>query len=195
MEHKLPELPYSLDALNPYISKQTLEFHHGKHLLNYVNTLNRLIQGTRFEDAPLEAIVKEADGAIFNNAAQTWNHTLYFNSFSPNPKKDPEGELLVAIKRDFGSLDKFYEEFDKAAAGLFGSGWAWLSTNAEGKLSISALSNAGNPLRDGLMPILTCDVWEHSYYLDYQNRRADYIVNFWGVLDWAVVEKAYLNRK
>lgn len=194
MEHKLPELPYSLDALNPYISRQTLEFHHGKHLLNYVNTLNKLIVGTRFEDAPLEVIVKEAEGAIFNNAAQAWNHTLYFNSFSPKPKKTPEGDLLAALTRDFGSLDKFYEDFNKAATGLFGSGWAWLVTDAAGKLSISALSNAGNPLRDGLKPILTCDVWEHSYYLDYQNRRADYVKNFWAVLDWACVEKAYAKR-
>lgn len=195
MEHKLPELPYSMEALNPYISKQTLEFHHGKHHLNYVNTLNKLIVGTRFEDASLEDIIKEADGAIFNNAAQAWNHTFYFSSFSPSPKRAPEGDLLAAINRDFGSFDAFKEAFSKAAAGLFGSGWAWLAANAEGKLSIVALSNAGNPLRDGLTPLLTCDVWEHAYYLDCQNRRADYIKNLWEILDWAFVEKSYAKRK
>ena len=194
MEHKLPELPYSLEALNPHISKQTLEFHHGKHHLNYVNTLNKLIPGTRFENASLEDMIREADGAIFNNAAQVWNHTFYFDSFSPKPKVRPEGGLLEALNRDFGSFDKFLEEFGKNALGLFGSGWAWLACDATGKLSILPLSNAGNPLREGLTPLIACDVWEHAYYLDCQNRRADYIKNFWELLDWAYVEKVYARR-
>ena len=194
MEHKLPELPYSLEALNPHISKQTLEFHHGKHHLNYVNTLNKLIPGTRFENASLEDMIREADGAIFNNAAQVWNHTFYFDSFSPKPKVMPEGGLLEALNRDFGSFDKFLEEFGKSALGLFGSGWAWRACDAKGKLSILPLSNAGNPLREGLTPLIACDVWEHAYYLDCQNRRADYIKNFWELLDWAYVEKVYARR-
>ena len=194
MEHKLPELPYSLEALNPHISKQTLEFHHGKHHLNYVNTLNKLIPGTRFENASLEDMIREADGAIFNNAAQVWNHTFYFDSFSPKPKVMPEGGLLEALNRDFGSFDKFLEEFGKNALELFGSGWAWLACDATGKLSILPLSNAGNPLREGLTPLIACDVWEHAYYLDCQNRRADYIKNFWELLDWAYVEKVYARR-
>ena len=194
MEHKLPELPYSLEALNPHISKQTLEFHHGKHHLNYVNTLNKLIPGTRFENASLEDMIREADGAIFNNAAQVWNHTFYFDSFSPKPKVMPEGGLLEALNRDFGSFDKFLEEFGKSALGLFGSGWAWLACDAQGKLSILPLSNAGKPLREGLTPLIACDVWEHAYYLDCQNRRADYIKNFWELLDWAYVEKVYARR-
>ena len=194
MEHKLPELPYSLEALNPHISKQTLEFHHGKHHLNYVNTLNKLIPGTRFENASLEDMIREADGAIFNNAAQVWNHTFYFDSFSPKPKVMPEGGLLEALNRDLGSFDKFLEEFGKNALGLFGSGWAWLACDATGKLSILPLSNAGNPLREGLTPLIACDVWEHAYYLDCQNRRADYIKNFWELLDWAYVEKVYARR-
>ena len=194
MEHKLPELPYSLEALNPHISKQTLEFHHGKHHLNYVNTLNKLIPGTRFENASLEDMIREADGAIFNNAAQVWNHTFYFDSFSPKPKVMPEGGLLEALNRDFGSFDKFLEEFGKSALGLFGSGWAWLACDAKGKLFILPLSNAGNPLREGLTPLIACDVWEHAYYLDCQNRRADYIKNFWDLLDWTYVEKVYARR-
>lgn len=194
MEHNLPELPYNLEALNPHISKQTLEFHHGKHHLNYVNTLNKLIPGTRFENATLDVMVKEADGAIFNNAAQVWNHTFYFNSFSATPKRMPEGELLTVINRDFGSFEKFQEEFTKAAVGQFGSGWAWLASDKSGKLSIVAFSNAGNPLRDGLTPLIACDVWEHAYYLDYQNRRADYVKQFWELLNWSFVEKVYATR-
>ncbi|MGP1461530.1 MAG: superoxide dismutase [Bacteroides sp.] len=191
MTHTLPELPYALDALNPHLSRQTLEFHHGKHHLNYVNTLNTLIVGTRFEDASLETMICEAEGAIFNNAAQFWNHNFYFDTFAPNPKAAPTGELLKALERDFGSFDAFKEQFTKAAATLFGSGWAWLAKNAEGKLVIVQESNAGNPLRNGLQPLLTCDVWEHAYYIDYQNRRADYIKEFWALVDWAVVEARF----
>ena len=191
MVHKLPELPYALDALNPHISKQTLEFHHGTHHLAYVNNLNALIPGTKFEDATLEDMIREADGGIFNNAAQIWNHTFYFQAFSPKPKAAPEGKLLEAIVRDFGSFEAFREEFTKAAASLFGSGWAWLAVDGDGKLQIVKESNAGNPLRQGLKPLLTCDVWEHAYYLDYQNRRPDYLSNFWPLVDWAVVESRF----
>ena len=191
MVHKLPELPYALDALNPHISKQTLEFHHGKHHLAYVNNLNALIPGTKFEDATLEDMIREADGGIFNNATQIWNHTFYFQAFSPKPKAAPEGKLLEAIVRDFGSFEAFREEFTKAAASLFGSGWAWLAVDGDGKLQIVKESNAGNPIRQGLKPLLTCDVWEHAYYLDYQNRRPDYLSNFWPLVDWAVVESRF----
>lgn len=191
MNFTLPELPYALDALNPHISRQTLEFHHGKHHLNYVNTLNTLIPGTRFEDTTLETMIREAEGAIFNNAAQVWNHTFYFEAFSPKPQAQPTGALLQAIQRDFGSFDAFKEQFTKAALTQFGSGWAWLVQNAEGKLQIVQESNAGNPLRNGLKPLLTCDVWEHAYYLDYQNRRPDYVKEFWALLDWAVIEKRF----
>lgn len=191
MVHKLPEMPYALDALNPHISKQTLEFHHGKHHLAYVNNLNNLIPGTQFEEASLETIIKEAEGGIYNNAAQVWNHTFYFASFSPNPKTAPEGNLAEAIRGKFGSFDSFKEEFTKAAGTLFGAGWAWLALNAEGQLEIVKESNAGNPLRQGMTPLLTCDVWEHAYYLDYQNRRPDYLGGFWSLLDWAVIEKRY----
>ena len=191
MNFTLPELPYALDALNPHISRQTLEFHHGKHHLNYVNTLNTLIPGTRFEDTTLETMIREAEGAIFNNAAQVWNHTFYFEAFSPKPQAQPTGALLQAIQRDFGSFDAFKEQFTKAALTQFGSGWAWLVQNTEGKLQIVQESNAGNPLRNGLKPLLTCDVWEHAYYLDYQNRRPDYVKEFWALLDWAVIEKRF----
>ena len=188
MNFTLPELPYALDALNPHISRQTLEFHHGKHHLNYVNTLNTLIPGTRFEDASLEAMIREADGAIFNNAAQVWNHTFYFEGFSPKPKTEPTGALLQAIVRDFSSFDAFKEQFTKAALTQFGSGWAWLSQDKESKLVITKEPNAGNPLRHGNNPLLGLDVWEHAYYLDYQNRRVDHIAAVWDIINWKVVE-------
>lgn len=191
MKHELPTLPYGVDGLHPTISKTTLEFHHGKHHLAYVNNLNNLIVGTKFENATLETIVKEAECGIFNNAAQVWNHTFYFNSFAIKPKQKPDGKLLIAITRDFGSFEGFLEKFSQAALTLFGSGWAWLSANAYGNLEITQESNAGTPLRKGLKPLLTCDVWEHAYYLDYQNRRADYIKSFWSILDWAVIEKRF----
>lgn len=191
MKHELPTLPYALDALEPTISKETIELHWGKHLQTYINNLNNLIPGTKFESASLEAICKEAEGPIFNNGAQTWNHTFYFVTLSPNPKKVPDGKLAEAINRDFGSLDKFKEEFTKQATGLFGSGWAWLSKDKDGKLVITQESNAGNPLRHGLTPLLTFDVWEHAYYVDYRNRRADHLQKIWDVIDWAAVEKRF----
>ncbi len=191
MVHTLPELPYALDALNPHISKQTLEFHHGKHHLAYINNLNGLIEGTQFENYELEDIVREAEGGIFNNAAQAWNHRFYFEGFSPNAKATPEGDLLKAIEAAFGSFDGFKEAFTKAAATQFGSGWAWLSVDGEGKLVVTQELNAGNPLKAGLKPLLTCDVWEHAYYLDYQNRRPDYLKAFWPLVNWELIEERY----
>ncbi|MFA5648138.1 MAG: superoxide dismutase [Bacteroidales bacterium] len=191
MNFKLPELPYAKSDLAPVISEKTLEFHHGKHHQAYVNNLNNLIKGTKFENADLETIVKESDGGIFNNGAQVWNHTFYFEAFSKSPQSEPKGKLAEAIEHDFGSFAKFKEAFSKAAATLFGSGWAWLVKDAYGHLEIVKESNAGNPLRNGLTPILTCDVWEHAYYLDYQNKRPDYIEAFWNLVDWAVVEKRF----
>ncbi len=188
---ELPKLPYAQDALEPYISAKTIEFHYGKHHQGYVNNVNKLIPGTEFENADLETIIMKAEGGIFNNGAQVWNHTFYFFGLSPDPKTTPGGKLAEAINRDFGSLDAFKEQFATAAATLFGSGWAWLVVNAEGKLEIVKTSNAANPMRDGLKPLLTCDVWEHAYYLDVQNKRPDYVQNFWKVLDWAVVEERF----
>ena len=184
MEHKLPELPYSIDGLEPIISRKTLEFHYGKHHQAYVNNLNNLIQGTEFEEADLESIIKSAEGGIFNNAAQVWNHTFYFTGFSPAKKTYPTGILAEKINKQYGSHEEFKEKFGKAAATLFGSGWAWLVEKQDGSLDIVQTSNAGNPMTDGLKPILTCDVWEHAYYLDYQNKRPDYIKGFWELVDW-----------
>ncbi|MFW6043799.1 MAG: superoxide dismutase [Marinilabiliaceae bacterium] len=191
MKFSLPQLPYELDALEPHISKKTLEFHYGKHHQTYVNNLNNLIQGTRFENADLETIIKEADGGIYNNGAQVWNHTFYFTSLSPKGGNAPTGPLAQAIDEVYGSFDNFREEFNKAAATLFGSGWTWLVKNNDGKVEIIKESNAGNPMRNGLTPILTCDVWEHAYYLDYQNRRPDYLAGFWNCVDWDIVGKRF----
>lgn len=191
MKFSLPQLPYELDALEPHISKKTLEFHYGKHHQTYVNNLNNLIQGTRFENADLETIIKEADGGIYNNGAQVWNHTFYFTSLSPNGGNAPTGPLAQVIDEVYGSFDNFREEFNKAATTLFGSGWAWLVKNNDGKVEIIKESNAGNPMRNGLTPILTCDVWEHAYYLDYQNRRPDYLAGFWNCVDWDIVGKRF----
>ncbi len=191
MKFELPPLPYALDALEPHISQKTLEFHYGKHHQAYVNNLNNLVPGSAFEDADLEKIVKEADGGIFNNGAQVWNHTFYFNSFSPNGGGEPTGEFAEAINKTFGSFDAFKDAFSKAAATLFGAGWAWLVKKDDGSLEIVKESNAGNPLRNGVTPILTCDVWEHAYYLDKQNKRPDYIADFWKVIDWNIVSGRY----
>lgn len=188
---ELPPLPYAYDALEPYITKKTLEFHHDKHHQAYVTNVNKLIVGTEFESATLETIIMKADGGIFNNGAQVWNHTFYFEQFSEKPKELPEAGLADAIAKSFGSFDKFKEEFNNAAATQFGSGWAWLVMSADGKLEITKTSNAANPLRDGKKPLLTCDVWEHAYYLDVQNRRPDYVQNFWKVLDWKLIEKRF----
>jgi superoxide dismutase, Fe-Mn family len=194
MLFELPQLPYTVDALYPFISKQTMEFHYGKHHQAYVNNLNSLIPGTPFEHASLEKIIMEAEGAIFNNGAQIWNHTFYFEGFSPKGAKEPTGALAKLIREVYGTFDAFKEQFSKAAATLFGSGWAWLVKTADDKLAITQESNAGNPLRKGQLPLLTCDVWEHAYYLDYQNKRPDYIQAFWSIVDWSVLEKRYSQK-
>ncbi|MDR3180826.1 MAG: superoxide dismutase [Prevotellaceae bacterium] len=190
MRHELPTLEYALDALSPVISKQTMELHWGKHLRAYINNLNNLIAGTKFENASLDRIVKESEGALYNNAGQVWNHMFYFEALSPKARKAPEGRLLNTINKQFGSLDSFKEQFNKSAIGLFGSGWTWLVRQESGSLLITQEQNAGNPLHSKSgTPLLCTDVWEHAYYMDYQNRRADYLSAFWEVLDWTVVEK------
>ena len=191
MIYELPELPYAEDALEPAISRRTVEFHYGKHEKTYIDNLNRLIKGTEYEDAELEDIITNASGALFNNASQAWNHIFYFFTFSPEGRREPQGDLRKAIDRDFGSFEKFKEAFVDAGVGLFGSGWVWLSHDETGKLLITQGSNAENPLKDGLFPMLTFDVWEHAYYLDYQNRRADALRQLWDIVDWEVVESRY----
>ncbi|BDB23244.1 superoxide dismutase [Cupriavidus sp. TA19] len=184
MEHKLPPLPYAHDALAPHISKETLEFHHDKHHQTYVTNLNNLIKGTEFENATLEEIVKKSSGGIFNNAAQVWNHTFYWDSLKPNGGGQPTGALADAINAKWGSFDKFKEEFTKTAVGTFGSGWAWLVKKADGSLDLVSTSNAATPLTTDAKPLLTCDVWEHAYYIDYRNARPKYVEAFWNVVNW-----------
>ena len=187
MIHELPKLPYAQDALEPYISKRTIEFHYGKHHQAYVNNLNKLIAGTEFENASLEDIVRKAGGGVFNNGAQVWNHTFYWNCMKPQGGGEPTGPLAAALLKSFGSFSEFKEKFSTAAATLFGSGWAWLIKKDDGTLGIVQESNAGNPLKNGATPLLTCDVWEHAYYLDKQNLRPDYISDFWKLVDWSAV--------
>jgi Fe-Mn family superoxide dismutase len=187
MNHELPELPYAMDGLEPWISRRTLEFHYGKHHQAYVNNLNKLIPGTPFEHKSLEEIVRTAAGGIFNNGAQVWNHTFYWNCMKPKGGGDPTGRLLDALSRQFGSVSGFREKFSASAATLFGSGWAWLVKKDDGSLEIIQESNAGNPLRNGFTPLLTLDVWEHAYYLDKMNARPDYIADFWKLVDWDAV--------
>lgn len=188
MTYEQPTLPYSETALEPVISAETIRYHYGKHEKAYIDNLNRLIKGTEYEDAELEDIIEEADGALFNNASQAWNHIFYFFSFSPDGGGEPEGELREAIDKQFGSFDNFKKEFVDAGVKLFGSGWVWLSRDNDGKLFITQESNAGNPMTQGLTPILTFDVWEHAYYLDYQNRRKDALEKLWDIIDWPIVE-------
>jgi Fe-Mn family superoxide dismutase len=187
MKHKLPDLPYPYDALAPHISAETLEFHHDKHHAAYVNKLNGLIEGTKFADMPLEQIVKTADGGIFNNAAQAWNHDFYWHCMSPDGGGKPAGSLAEAIQKQFGSFDKLKEEFTQAATSHFGSGWIWLSLGAEGKLEIRNAGNAGTPLTEEKTPLLTCDVWEHAYYIDYRNAKPKYVDAFWNLVNWDFV--------
>ena len=189
---ELMALPYANDALEPVISKQTLEFHHGKHLAAYVNNLNALLPGSGFEETSLEEIVCKATGGILNNAGQILNHELYFGQFTA-PKADnaPTGKLAEAIVRDFGSFEAFKEEFQKKGATLFGSGWVWLSADKDGKRVITQEVNAANPIQKGLKPLLTFDVWEHAYYLDYQNRRPDHLAALWQIIDWEVIGKRF----
>ena len=191
MSFELPELPYAKNALEPYISERTIEFHYGKHHKTYVEKTNELIKGTEFENASLEDIIKKADGGLFNNGAQVWNHTFYFSQFNPNGQSEPQGELKEAIDSKFGSFDAFKEEFSKAAATIFGSGWAWLVKDQNNEIVIVQASNAVNPLRDGKKPLLTCDVWEHAYYLDKQNARPKYIEDFWKIVDWKVISDRF----
>ena len=186
----LIELPYAPDALEPVISKETIAFHHGKHLQAYVDNLNKLLPGSEYEGMALEEIVCKATGGILNNAGQILNHNMYFGQFkAPQAGNKPTGQLAEAIDRDFGSFEAFKEEFQKAGATLFGSGWVWLSADKDGKLVITQEANAANPIQKGLKPLLTFDVWEHAYYLDYQNRRADHLAALWDIVDWKVVEK------
>jgi Fe-Mn family superoxide dismutase len=189
MKHKLRPLPYAVDALAPHLSRETLEFHHGKHHRGYVNKLNELVQGSRFEDAPLEEIVKSATDATFNNAAQVWNHDFYWDCLSPEGGGEPKGEIARAIKSSFGSFDQFKEKFSAAAEGRFGSGWAWLALAADGSLEITSTANADTPLKSGKIALLTCDVWEHAYYIDYRNVRADYVQAYWRLVNWKFVER------
>ncbi|NDV47605.1 superoxide dismutase [Paludibacter sp. 221] len=191
MKFELPKLPYAPNELEPVISEKTISFHYGKHHQTYVNNLNNLIVGTEFENDDLDTIVKKSDGAIFNNAAQAWNHNFYFLTLTPKKGTKPSEKLAKAINDTWGSLEAFKDEFDKSAVAVFGSGWAWLVADASGKLSILKESNAGNPLTRGLTPLLTFDVWEHAYYLDYQNRRPDHVKSLWDIVNWDEVSKRY----
>lgn len=185
----LPELPYAMNALAPHISQETLEFHYGKHHQAYATKLNELVKGTEFEGKSLEDMIRKSQGGIFNNAAQVWNHTFYWYCLSPNGGGEPKGDLLAAINASFGSFAEFKTKFTTAAATLFGAGWAWLVKNDQGKLEIVQESNAGNPLTKGLKPIMTCDVWEHAYYIDYRNARPKYIDAFWQLANWDFIAK------
>jgi superoxide dismutase, Fe-Mn family len=191
MEHTLPALPYPLDGLAPRISKETLEYHYGKHHQAYVSNLNTLIKGTGFENASLEDIIRKSSGGIFNNAAQVWNHTFYWNGMKPQGGGAPSGALAAAINGKWGSFDKFKEEFGKSCVGNFGSGWTWLVKKADGSVDIANTSNAGCPLTGADKPLLTCDVWEHAYYIDYRNLRAKYVETFFGVANWEFAAKNF----
>ena len=187
----LIDLPYEINALDPIISARTIEFHHGKHLQGYVDNLNKLIAGTPFEAMPLEEIVKKAEGGMFNNAGQILNHNLYFTQFCKGGAPLAEGALKAQIERQWGSVEAFKAEFEAKGVGLFGSGWVWLSAQEDGSLVITQEPNAGNPVTRGLKPLLTFDVWEHAYYLDYQNRRAAHLQALWGIVNWEEIEKRY----
>lgn len=191
-KYELIALPYEANALEPVISKETLGFHHGKHLQAYVNNLNAAIEGTPYAEMPLEEIVKKSEGGIFNNAGQILNHNLYFTQFrAPKADNRPTGRIADAITAQYGSFEAFKEEFTKKGATLFGSGWVWLSADQDGKLVITQETNASNPIQRGLKPLLTFDVWEHAYYLDYQNRRPDHLAALWQIIDWDTVNKRW----
>lgn len=191
MNFTKPKLPYSPDALAPVISEETINFHWGKHEQNYIDTLNKLIEGTEFQNMSLEDIIVKSDGKIFNNASQSWNHIFYFLQFMPGGQKEPSGMLLKQIESQFGSFENFKEKFVEAGVGIFGSGWVWLSADDKGSLVITSAKNAENPLTSGLRPILVFDVWEHAYYLDYQNLRKDYLNKLWDIVDWSIIEIRY----
>ncbi len=191
MQHELPELPFAQDALEPHISAETLQYHHGKHHAKYVATLNDLISGTELEHRPLEEIVQKASGKVFNNAAQAWNHAFYWNCLSPEGGGEPDGPLAAVIHQQLGSFDEFKRQFTEAATSLFGSGWAWLVKSGDGNLEIRQGPNAETPIRSGDTPILTCDVWEHAYYIDHRNARPKYLEAFWQVVNWDFVARQY----
>lgn len=191
MNHELPVLPYDRDALAPVISAETLDYHYGKHHQTYVTNLNNLISGTEYESSSLEDIIRSADGGIFNNAAQVWNHTFYWNCLSPTGGGEPSGSLADAITTRFGSFDAFRETFIKSATTNFGSGWTWLVKSTEGELDIVNTSNAANPMTDGLIPLMTIDVWEHAYYIDYRNARPQYLDEIWKIINWEFIAANY----
>jgi len=191
MEHSLPPLPYPMDALQPHISKETLEYHYGKHHQTYVTNLNNLIKGTEFENSSLEEVVKRSSGGIFNNAAQVWNHTFYWNSLSPQGGGAPSGALGEAINKKWGSFEEFKKAFSQTAITTFGSGWAWLVKKADGSLDLVSTGNAATPLTTDAKPLLTCDVWEHAYYIDYRNARPKYVESFWNLVNWDFAAKNF----
>lgn len=193
MAYELPELPYAQNALEPHISAETLEYHHGKHHATYVANLNKLVAGTEYEGKSLEEIITSSDGGIFNNAAQTWNHSFYWNCLSPNGGGAPSGDLGKAITETFGSFDDFKEQFTTSAIGNFGSGWTWLVKNFDGSIEIVNSGNAGSPLTNGQVPLLTCDVWEHAYYIDYRNARPAYLGAFWNLVNWEFANQNFVN--
>ncbi len=193
MKFTKPRLPYMVSDLEPIISAATIDYHYGKHEQAYIDNLNKLIEGTKYADMSLEAIIRESDGALFNNASQAWNHIFYFFQFSNAGLKEPSGKLAERIDQDFGNFDTLKKKFEEAGASLFGSGWVWLSCDEEGKLYITQGKNADNPMKGGLRPILVFDVWEHAYYLDYQNRRAEYLNRLWEIVDWDLIGIRYGN--
>jgi Fe-Mn family superoxide dismutase len=191
MAFELPKLPFAADALAPHLSAETFEYHHGKHHATYVTNLNKLIEGTPNAEKPLETIIKSADGGLFNNAAQHWNHSFFWNCLAPRAGGNPRGKLADAITRDFGTFEQFKEQFSNKATTLFGSGWAFLVKDADGKLKITQEPNAGTPIKSGVTPILTCDVWEHAYYIDYRNARPKYVETFWKLVNWDFAAKQF----
>jgi superoxide dismutase, Fe-Mn family len=191
VQHQLPPLPYALDALQPHISRETLEYHYGKHHQAYVTNLNNLVKGSKFENASLEEIIRKSSGDIFNDAAQVWNHTFYWRCLSPKGGGEAKGALAEAISRKFGSFSAFKEAFSKSAVGNFGSGWTWLVKKADGTVDIVNTSNAATPLTGSDKPLLTCDVWEHAYYVDYRNRRPDYVAAVWNLVHWDFAAQNY----
>jgi Fe-Mn family superoxide dismutase len=191
MAHTLPPLPYAQNALEPHISAETLEYHYGKHHQTYVTNLNKLIEGTQFATASLEEIVMKSEGGLFNNAAQVWNHTFYWNCLKPNGGGEPTGKLADAINKAFGNFAAFKDKFSTSAVGNFGSGWTWLVKNKDGSVEIVNTGNAANPMTSGKTPLMTCDVWEHAYYIDYRNARAKYVESFWNLVNWDFVDKNF----
>lgn len=191
MAFTLPPLPYDMDALEPHISKETLEYHYGKHHNTYVTNLNKQIEGTEYANMSIEEIIQKTTGGMFNNAAQAWNHSFYWQCLAPTGGGEPQGDLLAAINQEFGSFNEFKEKFTQTAITTFGSGWAWLVQDNNGKLSIVSTSNAGTPMTDNQTALLTCDVWEHAYYIDYRNARPTYLGAFWNLVNWDFVQQNF----